>query len=443
MDSKMQMQNNGKAIVLNRMYVGDYLFNNIGHEVINFFKAENGKHYIYLNSRGNIAEVHRGKIGFMLFVKYHTEGVVEVIGKAVGLEDVGGVTCSLPRNLGEERVDLSTEQKKYINKENIFYKNASIIDIFKGAGQQNIYITFEAKAVYRTKRNKQIFICFNGADENFDKEKTIKLAGYKQAKASLKQYIYPSSENNDYKQLIEIINDNEYWETEPVKKLEDEIKTLEEKLDVHRRDSLFDICQIQNDENKFSNALAYFMIKYPDLWQDFFNQHGINIENEFTVTREAPAKIEDDKWNHTEFPSGGRIDLLVRDNNNIIVIENKIKSDVNTVPTDRKEKNQLDRYVNYITWLTQINTNIKPYFLILTPNYNKPKLSEEMNKKYKVITYRELYDFLKVRKYKVDANFDDFLDAMRRHTHDNVNDYLYYEMLEKFIRRINEVKQEK
>ena len=137
--------------------------------------------------------------------------------------------------------------------------------------------------------------------------------------------------------------------------------------------------------------------------------------------------------------------MLVRDNNNIIVIENKIKSDVNTVPTDKKEKNQLDRYVNYITWLTQINTNIKPYFLILTPNYNKPKLSEEMNKKYKVITYRELYDFLKVRKSKskVDANFDDFLDAMRRHTHDNVNDYLYYEMLEKFIRRINEVKQEK
>ena len=68
-----------------------------------------------------------------------------------------------------------------------------------------------------------------------------------------------------------------------------------------------------------------------------------------------------------------------------------------------------------------------------------------MNKKYKVITYRELYDFLKVRKSKskVDANFDDFLDAMRRHTHYNVNDYLYYEMLEKFIRRINEVEAEK
>lgn len=434
-------QNRGKGIVLNRMYVGDYLFNNIGHEVINFFKANNGKHYVYLNSRGNIAEVHSGKIGFMLFVKYHTESVVEVIGKAVGLEEVGGATCSLSRSLGEERVDLSAEQKGYIEKEKIFYKSASIIDIFEGAGQQNIYITYKAAAVYRTKKDKQIFICFNGADENFDKEKTIKLVGYKQAKASLKQYIYPKFKNNDYKQLIELIDDNEYWETEPVKKVEDEIKILEANLNVHRQDSLFDICQIQNDENKFSNALAYFMIKYPDLWQDFFNQHSINIDSKFTVARELPAKIEDDKWNHTELPSGGRIDLLVRDNNNIIVIENKIKSDVNTVPTDKKEKNQLDRYVNYITWLTQTNTNIKPHFLILTPNYNKPKLSEEMNKKYKVITYRELYDFLKVRKSKskVDANFDDFLDAMHRHTHENVNDYLYYEMLEKFIRRINEV----
>ena len=437
-------QNRGKGIVLNRMYVGDYLSNNIGHEVINLFKADNGGHYIYLNSRGNLAKEHEGKISTMLFVKYYTKGVVEVIGKAVGLEEVGGATCSLSRSLGEERVDLSTEQNEYIEKENIFYNEASIIDIFEGAGQQNIYITYKAAAVYRTKKDKQIFICFNGADENFDKEKTIKLACYKQAKASLKQYIYPNSENNDYKQLIELIDEKEYWEAEPVKKVKDEIKKLEEleaNLKVHRQDSLFDICQIQNDENKFSNALAYFMIKYPDLWQDFFNQHSINIDNKFTVKREWPAKIEDDKWNHTELPSGGRIDLLVRDNNNIIVIENKIKSDVNTVPTDKKEKNQLDRYVNYITWLTQANTNIKPHFLILTPNYNIPKLSKEMGKKYKVITYKELYQFFKDResKFEDDSNFNAFLDAMHRHIHGNVNDYLYYDMMEKFVRRITEV----
>ena len=80
-----------KVIVLNRMYVGDYLSTNIGHEVINMFKADNGEHYLYLNSRGNLTNEHKGKIDFMLFVKYYTEGVVEVIGKAVGLEEADGV----------------------------------------------------------------------------------------------------------------------------------------------------------------------------------------------------------------------------------------------------------------------------------------------------------------------------------------------------------------
>ena len=42
-----------KGIVLNRMYTGSYLSTNLGHEVINMFQADNGKHYLYLNDKGN------------------------------------------------------------------------------------------------------------------------------------------------------------------------------------------------------------------------------------------------------------------------------------------------------------------------------------------------------------------------------------------------------
>ena len=57
---------------------------------------------------------------------------------------------------------------------------------------------------------------------------------------------------------------------------------------------------------------------------------------------------------------------------------------------------------------------------------------------YKVITYNDLYKFLSDHKnvFDNDANFTAFYDAMFRHTHNNVNDYLYYEMQEKFFRRI-------
>ena len=41
------LQSQGEDIVLNRMYTGSYLSSNLGHEVINMFQADNGKHYKY------------------------------------------------------------------------------------------------------------------------------------------------------------------------------------------------------------------------------------------------------------------------------------------------------------------------------------------------------------------------------------------------------------
>ena len=42
----------GKEILINQMYAGGFLEvgNNIGHEVINLFKADDGKNYVYVLS---------------------------------------------------------------------------------------------------------------------------------------------------------------------------------------------------------------------------------------------------------------------------------------------------------------------------------------------------------------------------------------------------------
>ena len=64
-----------------------------------------------------------------------------------------------------------------------------------------------------------------------------------------------------------------------------------------------------------------------------------------------------------------------------------------------------------------------------------------MDNLYKVITYGDLYNFLKIASaVKEDPNFKAFFEAMHRHTHENVNDYLYYEMQEKFFNRIKQLK---
>ena len=436
--------NKREGIVLNRMYVGDYLSTNLGHEVINMFQADNGGHYIYLNATGNFGKEHSGKIGYMLLVKYHSENIFEIIGMANGLTEVDGSNVAQHKDLKKINEDVYSVQKDYIEKENITYGGAPLLKIFNNAEQQNVYVTYKAERLYKPCR--RLFIGYGKTEMKTD----VVLEGYKQAKTTLKTYVYPEGtfssdtkkenveeKKNDYTKLLDLINRNDLW-------LEHKQRIDKKMLNDSTRDvSIFDICQIQNDENCFSYALKYFMEKYPKLWKMFFAMYGIDLDYNYKVTREESAKIEDDKWNHTEFPSGGRIDLLIRDNNNIIVIENKIKSDINTVATDN-DKTQLDRYVNYVDWFVKNKCEKEPdcHFFILAPNYNIPQISDEMETKYKVITYRDLYNFLKITDAaKSDCNFKAFFDAMHRHTHDNVNDFLYYEMLEKFIRRINEVNQ--
>lgn len=176
------------------------------------------------------------------------------------------------------------------------------------------------------------------------------------------------------------------------------------------------------------------------LWKGFFVKYDITLNNNFLVEREASSKIEDESEVYKEKPSGGRIDLLISDEKNIVVIENKIKSDVNMIDADGNNITQLDRYVNYVEWFSEKNYEDKPNcsFLILTPTYNIPTISKGMEKIYKIITYTELYDYLKDNLFVFynDANFVAFFQAMKRHTYENVNDYLYYEMQEKFFNRI-------
>ena len=434
-----------KGIVLNRMDgSGEYLHTNLGHEIINFFQADNDNHYLYLNATGNFAKEHKNKIGHMLFVKYYDKGIVEVIGMATGLEDVPGANMPLKRDKKFKEVDenIWKHQIDFINNEKVCYGGKSILDIFSGAEQQSIFITYKAEKVYRIKSSHRIFICFSSVNSDANLPIggiVIKLSEINQAKTSLKQYIYPSNSDKDYEVLKKLIDDEYLWES--VGKVDlDQYKASRQMI------SLFDICQIQNNENCFSNALAYFMMQpqYYELWVEFFEkfkideEFKINLDKDFSVEREASAKIEEDhnEEDHNTKPSGGRIDLLIRDGKNIIVIENKIKSDINSVAKDKFDCNQLDRYVNYIDWLK--SENEQGHFILLTPNYNVPTLKEEMRNIYKIVTYGEVYDFLSDYKHKFenDSNFVAFFNAIKRHTFETENEYYFQEMMEKFYRRL-------
>lgn len=449
------------GIVLNRMYVGDYLSSNLGHEVINLYQADNGRNYLYLNATGDFVKTHANQIKWMLMVKYYGIGEVEVIGLATGLKDVYSADQKFTDKYGEINHTILKPQEEFIKNEpeGVCYGGVPIFDIFGETGQQSIFITYIAEKVFIPRDGVRLFVRFHS-------EKTIEypahdkndvvvcLKGYQQAKASLKQYIYPEgtyigdlakqniqAKQEDYNLIREmLIDDTSLW-TESNNQVDDE-----ELRDINKHKiSLFDICQIQNDENKFSNALAYFMLRteYSTLWTDFFKLYDINLAGNYYITREESSKIDNSKYKGI---SGGRIDLLIRTSHDIVVIENKIKSDINSIEEDGEGK-QLRRYFNYINWLIKDRESNdyrkKAHFVILTPKYNIPKIDDvEMREKYIIITYADLYDYLTEHQmvFVNDNNFMAFYEAMHRHTHENVNDYLYFEMQEKFFRRIRNLR---
>jgi hypothetical protein len=98
----------------------------------------------------------------MLFVKYYSKGEVEVIGKAEGLKDVYNAEHK-PANAYEHNPELLQSQIDYINKQpyGVTYGGASILDIFSGSGQQNVFITYEAEKVYVPKAGKRLLIRFH------------------------------------------------------------------------------------------------------------------------------------------------------------------------------------------------------------------------------------------------------------------------------------------
>lgn len=176
----------------------------------------------------------------------------------------------------------------------------------------------------------------------------------------------------------------------------------------------------------YSNAFAYFINRYPHLFQNFIKeQYERGIGDIVSIHREEH-----------------NIDILVRTESELIVIENKIKSHINGRVFDRHSdegnRTQLEKYYKYGTGKAD-EENREALFCLLTPNYNDIDLTKYIcGDKYQKIYYRAVYDFCRKQKvYVEDWYFHDFVEALYSHTKDTNND-LYEEMRLLFLQRIKE-----
>lgn len=372
------------AIILNHMFTGDYLDKNIGHEVINLFRADDNKHYIYLCKDGVF---NRDDV--------QVEYVVQVCRpiKTTNTLKIINVASNLKQHV---KTDATPQ-----------YGKKSIYDIFKNnIEQQNVCVTFDAGMM--SIPQKDLYIWTTGSIECKDNGVALENLNHSQ---QLREYIYEEynedwsvKKGTNYSCLQALITG---W------------NTMEIGVDLPKVDSNYDtsmgvteIYGVEGRELSYSDAISYFVEKYQKIFLDIF---GSKDDKVLKVFRE---------WKN--------IDILIECVNEVIVIENKIFSGLNG-----NDSTQLKKYKEIIEGEV-INKKSRFYgkeikYILLTPNHNLiiPNCEGWMRMEYKVV-----YDKLKNMKYN-DNELEDFIKAIKPHTE---IDYNFSVMKKRFARAIQNAK---
>lgn len=265
--------------------------------------------------------------------------------------------------------ELEKIQKKYNEKDEI---HTEIKDILTKLSENNEYFDSQQE-----KLSTNIQDIFKDKNEYFKNLKNI----------------LDSREPKIYKYFCEnIINNNEIW-----KKEDASTKIVENDDDTNAYEQFFlDITGNQYDELAYSNMFSYFFKKYPEIFVCFANEvlnvKDVNTTNTFEVIREE-----------------NNVDILIETDNDIFVIENKVKSHINgekyiddtsqntnnseehngidsankkndIVETDKKGieyTNQLIKYYNYVE--SKYPQYKNKHYYIFKPDYNNTE--EELRQK--------------------------------------------------------------
>ena len=76
------MKEIGEEVLIVKMYVGEFNNENIGHEIINFFKTDNNEEYIYVPAYGGMRAGHYEKINYIIFTTGLENNRVKVLAMA-------------------------------------------------------------------------------------------------------------------------------------------------------------------------------------------------------------------------------------------------------------------------------------------------------------------------------------------------------------------------
>lgn len=442
----MKKENDEKVIYLNKMFVGGFIdenTGNIGHEIINCFKADDGKQYLYITPTGGISSELNNKISYIIFVEKTGEGKNKVKIKYIAKVNKENQVFKLGSGLYSKKCNLYNCSKKqkletYFNEleennedkqkfeihqkqKDLKYGGIPIYEIFKNNYLNDIAIYYSFciddndKNAGLFKPNKDFYILFNTKKTEFINPTTTKNFNDNKVIITIEKGIEKSFTRQKLK-FSNFDNKKQYDVIEKALKYIIENESTANSNSLYKNDSnnkqnkkynYLNFIMKENEEQIFTNLLFRYL-NYSNvfaLFEKYLNKRFENkafdeIDSDYRVHREVDLSTAKKILNLTTKKKQwkkGRIDLLSIGNKNIVVIENKIKSGLNgTFKENNKNYDQLDIYYNYIETIK----NKKKSYFIFVPNYQEKMIEEEICKKdkkiiknYKIITYSQIYDF--------------------------------------------------
>lgn len=356
------------SIIFNKIFTGNYLKDNLGHEIINYIQDDNKQRYVYLNPLGEINQKHKPNY------------VCHVMESPLYKDSFELVSVSVPEG----------NQGNGVSQANVIGD-----PIFKNHNFSEIFSSEKAKPYsYKAKRflmqsNKRVFLKFAPSKSD-------------------KGLICEANKKGDVLLFLKCrLQHQRCWAVEDDYQ---SIKTLKDKIiksEYFKEDSSdFDLNKIDDEscfsvisdrtklEDSLSNLIAYFLNRDKKLCRDFLKEicnlrNTIEDSEKFDVVREEE-----------------NIDLLFKSDKNVIVIENKIDSPILSYGGKFKKgqtEAQISKYYNYVTNDDDDSFKDKhKYFYVLSPKYNfisEPELKKYKNgDKYKSLSYDILNKFFQDNK---------------------------------------------
>ena len=457
-------------IILNNMYTGRYITKQgkLGHEIINLFKADDGKNYIWLNSMGVCSrkDVEHSTI---VLVRCINSKLYKVLGKAENCELLPGVTISRSRknkktndrgfeNKPENERDESEryEAQKHLS---ITYNKKCPMDVI--FDEKDMFATFKSESVYKT--NCDVYLTNDETLKNEDNH--VYCLKFKIGE-SMRHYIKDNDRINDLQNNL--LNNRDIWE---------EVSKNDIKSKVNKPEFNFlKLIKKDKDELSISNILAYFIDKvgikpflkgcleledekfFKDDYELLREKHNIDIsffgkEHVVIIENKIDADITvDNKKKKDKFLT------QVKDAVEKYFEESKwddVKIQINNFVGDKGDVSQLSKYYIYaIAYLLSkgidiknIEDNIKCYLLIPeysigrfnanNEGYYKSNRNFRFEEKYKRITYKKVFDYFGKRKIK-DKYFKDFI-SMLRPLSKEFNNEIEEEMKYRFFKAIGKI----